>query len=95
MSYEPRFTITPDIQDKLKKIDEALAELKRIEISPELKRLNRIRSIHATLAIEGNSLSLEEVAAIIDEMDFIDRLKKFKDYTKEMMIDYTDCIEEE
>ena len=33
---------------------------------PHVQRQNRIRSIHASLAIEGNSLSLEQVAAVLN-----------------------------
>lgn len=35
-------------------------------ISPHLRRKNRIRTIHSSLAIEHNSLSLEQVTAILD-----------------------------
>lgn len=35
-------------------------------ISPHLRRENRIRTIHSSLAIEHNSLSLEQVTAILD-----------------------------
>lgn len=35
-------------------------------ISPHLRRGNRIRTIHSSLAIEHNSLSLEQVTAILD-----------------------------
>ena len=35
-------------------------------ISPQLRRGNRIRTIHSSLAIEHNSLSLEQVTAILD-----------------------------
>ena len=34
--------------------------------SPHLRRENRIRTIHSSLAIEHNSLSLEQVTAILD-----------------------------
>ena len=33
---------------------------------PNLRRKNRIRTIHSSLAIEQNSLSLEQVTAILD-----------------------------
>lgn len=33
----------------------------------ELRRQNRIKTIYSTLAIEGNTLSLEQVSAIIDD----------------------------
>jgi Fic family protein len=35
-------------------------------LSPQLRRENRIRTIHASLAIENNTLSLEQVTDIID-----------------------------
>lgn len=35
-------------------------------INPHLRRENRIRTIHSSLAIEHNSLSLEQVTAILD-----------------------------
>ena len=35
-------------------------------LSPHLKKENRIRTIHSSLAIEQNSLSLEQVTAILD-----------------------------
>jgi len=34
--------------------------------SPELRRENRVRTVHATSAIEGNTLSLEQVTDILD-----------------------------
>jgi len=53
-------------------ISEQLATLSAIgaltaeSLSPQLRRENRIRTIHASLAIENNTLSLEQVTAIID-----------------------------
>ena len=35
-------------------------------LSPQLRRENRIRTIHASLAIENNTFSLEQVTDIID-----------------------------
>ena len=35
-------------------------------LSPQLRRENRIRTLHASLAIENNTLSLEQVTDIID-----------------------------
>lgn len=34
-------------------------------LTPQLRRINRIRSIHASLAIENNTLTLDEVTAVI------------------------------
>jgi Fic family protein len=35
-------------------------------LTPQLRRENRIRTIHASLAIENNTLTLEQVTAVID-----------------------------
>lgn len=50
-------------------ICELLGQIKILsngKFSPYLRKENRIRTIHSSLAIEHNSLSLEQVTAIID-----------------------------
>lgn len=37
-----------------------------LSVNPMLRRNNRIRSIHASLAIEQNTLSLEQVTAVLN-----------------------------
>lgn len=67
--YKPPFTITNkmlncsiSISQKIEKIS-SYQSLKRM---PTLRRNNRIKSIHSSLAIEANSLSLEQVRDVID-----------------------------
>lgn len=64
----PPFSVTPaivhlvaEIAGLLGKI-EALAEFSAI---PRLRRANRLRTIQASLAIENNTLSLEQVTAVV------------------------------
>ena len=69
MTYSPPFTISPKILDNVMRITEALtqANLGRSGIAlPHLRRTNRLRSLHSSLAIEGNGLSLDEVTAVIE-----------------------------
>jgi len=69
MTYEPRFTVTAKILDDVMDITDTLAKMrlgKNNTILPQLRRANRLRSLHSSLAIEGNSLSLDDVSAIID-----------------------------
>lgn len=68
MPYHPPFTITPHLIDLVSRISEALGRwaAEGGAISPRLRRENRIRSIHASLAIENNSLSLDQVTAILE-----------------------------
>ncbi len=68
MSYEPQFTITP----RLLTIVETVAQLRHriqqaaIELSwiPALQKDTRTRNAHASTAIEGNPLTLEQVRAL-------------------------------
>lgn len=67
--YKPPFTITSkmlnlsiSISQKIEKIS-SYQSLKRI---PTLRRNNKIMSIHSSLAIEANSLSLNQVRDVID-----------------------------
>jgi Fic family protein len=68
MSYQPPLTLTPRLIDLISRVSEALGrwEVTGGAMSPRLRRENRIRSIHSSLAIENNSLSLAQVTAIID-----------------------------
>ncbi len=68
MKYAPPFTVTPRsvtlVAQIVEEMGKSLPDLKKA--SPNLRRINRIRSIHSSLAIEGNTLSIEEVTDIID-----------------------------
>ncbi len=69
MKYEPPFTITGNIINLLAKISELTGKvsiLHKDSISPKLRRENRIKTIHSSLAIEHNTLSLEQVTDVID-----------------------------
>jgi Fic family protein len=67
--YKPKFTNTDEVVSLTAEIS-ALAEVLTIrrdmELSPKLRRKNRIKSIHSSLAIENNSLSLSQVTDVID-----------------------------
>ena len=67
--YKPPFSITKamlsrtiSITEKVGKIT-SFSSLKRM---PTLRRNNKIKSIHSSLVIEANSLSVEQVRAVID-----------------------------
>lgn len=68
MSYQPPFTITNRMLMLVAEIAEKtgrISNYKSFESKPHLRRNNRIRSIHSSLAIEANSLSLDEVRGVI------------------------------
>lgn len=65
----PPFTITNRMVDVISQIAEKLGRFgqdRSFAFKPHLRRNNRIRSIHSSLAIEANSLSLDAVRGVID-----------------------------
>ncbi len=66
-SYQPPYTITPTILNRVAEISELLGQwsAQQRDLSPHLRRKNRIRTIQASLAIENNTLSIEQVTAIV------------------------------
>ncbi|MNS01624.1 Adenosine monophosphate-protein transferase SoFic [compost metagenome] len=68
-SYQPPYRITPEILNLVAEISEAIgryAILVEQDLTPRLRRENRIRTIQASLAIESNTLTLEQVTAVIE-----------------------------
>ncbi|MCX7099018.1 MAG: Fic family protein [Methylococcales bacterium] len=68
MSYQPPYTITPRILQQVADIVELLTRWGLAggkAMSPQLRRNHRIRTIQASLAIENNSLSVEQVTAVL------------------------------
>lgn len=68
MSYQPPFTITSKIIDLVSQISEKIGEVQRdfSNASPQLRKQNRIKTITGTLQIEGNTLTEEQVSAILE-----------------------------
>ena len=67
--YTPPFRITNDILSYVASISEKIGKISAIgnlESKPHLKRNNRIKSIHSSLKIEANSLSLGQVRDVIN-----------------------------
>ena len=66
---KPPFEITNQMIDYVAEIAELLGKLNvtdAISSNPILRRSNRIRTIHGSLAIEQNTLSLEQVTAVLN-----------------------------
>lgn len=67
-SYNPPYTITPQMLNLVDKISSKTAKLeinKALDTHPRLRRINRIKSIHASLKIEANSLSFDQVEDVL------------------------------
>lgn len=67
--YVPPYRITDKTVNLISAITEIITKITindNISNNPRLRRDNRIRTIHASLAIENNSLSLDQVTDIIN-----------------------------
>ena len=99
--YQPSFTITNktlslciSITEKIGRINN-YQSLKRM---PILRKNNKIKSIHSSLAIEANSLSLIQVKDVIDGKIVIGPQKEIQEvknaYNLYNMFDKLDCFNE-
>lgn len=67
--YKPPFTITNSILSHVASVSEKVGRItvmSNMENKPHLRKNNRIRSIHSSLKIEANSLSLSQVRDVIN-----------------------------
>lgn len=68
-NQKPPFEITNQMIDYVAEIAELVGKLSAVSLlsaNPTLRRSNRIRTIHGSLAIEQNTLSLEQVTAVLN-----------------------------
>ena len=66
---KPPFTITTAILDEVAEIAELVGQVTAVSgltTSPALRRTSRIRTIYSSLAIEQNTLSLDQVTAVLN-----------------------------
>ena len=68
MSENPPYTIAADILFRIEQIGEAIGRAEAAGLAQDLRlrRINRIRTICGSLAIEGNILSEEQISTILD-----------------------------
>lgn len=81
-TYSPPFSITNEMVSLVSDISDKLGQInnyKDFESKPHLRRNNRIKSIHSSLAIEANSLSVDEVRAVVNGMAVIGPQKEIQE----------------
>lgn len=80
--YKPPFTITNEILSYASSVSEKIGNLTAIgnmDAKPHLRRNNRIKSIHSSLKIEANSLSLGQVRDVIDGRTVLGEQKEIQE----------------
>jgi len=70
MSYnKPPYQITPEVLALLTKVSEQIGAVNALHLNrpqTELRKANRIKTIQSTLAIEGNTMSEEQITALLN-----------------------------
>ena len=82
MSYKPPYTITSKMLWLTNEISEMITKvssIKKEKQAPILRKKNRVRSITGSLQIEGNTLSEEEITAIIDGKRVLGSVKEIEE----------------
>jgi Fic family protein len=82
MKYQQPYTITSKTIHLIAKINENIGRLtilEEIQDSLKLRKANRIRTIQGSLAIEGNTLSTEQITTILNGKTVIAPLKEVQE----------------
>jgi len=69
MNYTPPFMITTEIIDLIAEISELLGGIKHLNeshMAMRLRKISKIKTITGTLQIEGNTLTEQQVSAVLD-----------------------------
>ena len=80
--YKPPFTITNSILSHVASVSEKVGRItvmSNMENKPHLRKNNRIKSIHSSLKIEANSLSLSQVRDVINGKLFLGEAKEIQE----------------
>lgn len=70
LSMKPPYDITPIILKLITSVSEKIGEINANLLdkpSPKLRKQNRIKTIHNSLKIEGNSLTEEQITALLEK----------------------------
>ena len=82
MPYQPPFKLTNRMTTLVANIAELIGMWKAVNrntLVPELRRGNRIRTIHASLAVEQNTLTIEQVTAVLSGKTVLGNLREIQE----------------
>ena len=81
-AYKPPFAITNKILSYVSSISEKIGRItasRNLEAKPHLRRNNKIKSIHSSLKIEANSLTLGQVRDVINGRTVLGEQKEIQE----------------
>jgi Fic family protein len=79
---KPPFSITPEILRFVGEIERLIGRIEGFEQpkpQPHLRKANRVRTIQGSLAIEGNTLDLDQVTALLEGKRVIGRKEEIQE----------------
>lgn len=85
----PPYKLTPKILRLVTEISQKIGEVNASFLtkpSPELRKSNRIRTIQASLAVEGNTLSVDQITAILEKKRVVGPAKDIKEVSNAIKV---------
>lgn len=82
INMKPPYEITPTILNYITSISEKIGEVNANYLnrpSPQLRKQNKIKTIHSSLKIEGNTLTEEQITALIENRRVLGPQKDVKE----------------
>ena len=90
--YKPRFTITPEINNRIAEIERIRAQVERTSILPEVEIHLRFRatveSVHSSTSIEGNPLNVLQVQDVLQG-----KIVRAPDYAVIEVLNYKNALD--
>ncbi len=86
---QPPYTLTPEILELISEVSQKIGEVNAsflIKTSPELRKRNRIKTIQASLAVEGNTLSIEQITAMIENKRVVGPSKDIREVSNAIKV---------
>ena len=80
--YKPPFEITNEVLTYVSSISEKVGKISaisKLESKPHLRKINRIKSIHSSLKIEANSLTISQVRDVINGKTVLGEQKEIQE----------------
>ena len=79
---KPPYEITPDILKMVSSVSECVGQINAKFLdkpSPQLRKKNRIKTIHASLSIEGNTLTEDQISTVMESNRVVGPVKDVRE----------------
>lgn len=86
---KPPYLITAEITNLIATVSEKIGEINaaQLQVVPaELRKKNRVKTIHSSLAIEGNTLTIEQVSTVLNNHVVVGPLKDIQEVKNAVVV---------